>query len=132
LVYALAFEIAALGAYFYTDILFDGFALGPFLFGNLLLWLWLLVFAAVTLLGTTVAGSTVAGAGVSLAGAILLLILGGLPVVGSFAPAGLVVWASQLGLSGPVTPNGGALVAGLSLILALLVTAVAAFEVQEL
>lgn len=132
LVYVLAFAVASLGSYYYTNILFDDLQAGPFLLGNLLLCLWLLEFAAVTLLGSTLAGSTVAGAGLALAGGILLFILGGLPVVSNFAPAGLVVWASQLGLSGPATPNGGALVAGFSLILALLITAVAVFEVQEL
>lgn len=132
LVYGLAFVVAGVGAYFYTDILFDGLAAGGFLLGNMLLWLWIMVFAAVTLLGSTLASSTAAGAGLALGGAILLLVAGGLPAIGVFAPAGLVGWAGQLGLSGPVTPNGGALVAGFALIQALLITAVAAFELQEL
>ena len=38
---------------------------------------------------------------------------------GGFAPAGLVAWASQLGLGVAVTPVGGALVANLALILVL-------------
>lgn len=133
LVYGLGFALAALGAYYYTLVLFDPpLVLGAFVWGNVLLLTWLLVFAAVTLLASTLARAVGQAAGLALAGAVLLLLAGSLPVVGGFAPAGLVAWASQLGLGAAVTPVGGALVANLALILVLLITAVAAFEVQEL
>lgn len=132
LVYLLGFAVASLGAYYYTLILFDPLQLGPFLLGNVLLLLWLLTFTAVTLLSSTLAGATGAAAGLALAGSVLLFVAGSLPRVGVLAPAGLVAWASQLGLESAVSANGGALAASMVLIVVCLITAVAAFESQEL
>jgi ABC-2 type transport system permease protein len=132
LVYLLAFLLAALAAYYYTLILFKPLDLFAFLLGNFLLLVWLLVFAAVTLLGSAIANSTSAAAGMALFGCVLLLLAGGLPVVGALAPAGLVGWASQLGVDTAGAANGGALAASVVLIMILLITAVAVFERQEL
>jgi len=133
LVYLLAFTIAAVGAYYYTWILFEPLHLGAFLLGNLFLLIWLLTFAAVTLLASVVAKSTGAAAGLALLGAVSLLIGGSLPKIGALFPGGLVGWASTLGLDGvAAAANGGALTASLMLILVALVTAVALFENQEL
>ncbi|MCB8945314.1 MAG: YhfC family intramembrane metalloprotease [Ardenticatenaceae bacterium] len=131
-VYLVAFLLAALGAYYYTLLLFGSFALGAFMVGNGLLLLWLLVFAAVTLLGSTIANSTGAAAGIGLVGSVLLLIVGSWPQLASFAPAGLVAWASQLGLAGEVTALPGALVANGVLVILLVLASVAMFETQEL
>jgi len=132
LVYALGFLLAALGAHYYTLILFDGFNLGLFLFANVLLWVWLLVFAAMTLLGSTIGRTTGSASGIALVGSVLLLLAGSLPRIGAFAPSGLVAWAGQLGSGGDVPANSGALVAGVVLIIVSLITAVALFETQEL
>ena len=132
LVYAAAFLLAALATYYYTAILFDGLQLGPFLLGNLLLLEWLLVFAAVTLLGSAIARTTGAAAGVALVGAMLLFLAGSLPTVGPLAPSGLVAWASQLGLATEVPSNWGAVAANAVLVVVIVLGAVAAFEKQEL
>jgi ABC-2 type transport system permease protein len=131
-VYAAAFLLAGLGAYYYTILLFGDFAFGAFMAGNGLLLLWLLVFTAVTLLASTIAGSIGAAAGMGLLGAVLLLIAGSIPQLSAFAPSGLVAWAGQLGLGGDIAPNPGALVANVALVIVLLLTAVAVFETQEL
>jgi ABC-2 type transport system permease protein len=131
-VYAVAFLLAALGAYYYTVLLFGDFAFGQFLAGNGLLLLWLLVFTAVTLLGSTIARSVGAAAGIALAGAVLLLVMGSIPQLAHFAPSGLVAWASQLGLEGAITPNPAALAANSALVIVLLLTTVAVFEIQEI
>ena len=127
-----AFLIAAMAAYYYTYLLFEPFSLGEFLFGNLLLFVWLMVFSAVTILGSTIAKSTGAAAGISLGGAILLLILGAIPQIGQLMPGGLIGWASQLGIDGLSAPNGGALANNILLIILFLLSAIAIFEVQEL
>jgi ABC-2 type transport system permease protein len=132
LVYLGGFVLAGLGAAYYTSILFEPFRLGPFLLGNGLLLLWLLVFTAVTLLGSTISSSTGAAAGIGLVGAVVLLLTGSLPRVGMLMPSGLVGWASQLGLDVTVQANGGAVAANVVLIVVMLVTAVALFETQEL
>ena len=131
-VYLLAFCLSALGAYYYTVILFGDFALGAFLMGNGLLLLWLLVFAAAALLGSTLTNSTGAAAGIGLVLAVLLLVAGSIPPLAAFAPSGLTAWASQLGLADAVTPYPAALTANVVLVLLLLLTGVAHFETQEL
>jgi ABC-2 type transport system permease protein len=136
-VYLLGFVLAAVGAYAYTAFLFEGLEAGPFLLGNLLLLLWLLTFAAVTLLGSTLAESTGAGAALALGGAIVLLLAGSIPQLSAFAPSALVGWASQLGLPAAAASqaaggNAGSVVANVVLIIVCLVGSVAAFEVQEL
>jgi ABC-2 type transport system permease protein len=132
LVYLLAFGLAALGAAYYTSLLFEPLAFGPFMFGNLLLWVWLLTFSAVTLLGSTLAPSTGVAAGIGLGGAVVLLLAGSVPRYGILSPAGLVGWASQLGLSVPGATNGGALAASVVWIAVCLIVSVAVFEIQEL
>jgi ABC-2 type transport system permease protein len=132
LVYLLAFALGALGAFYYTAFLFEGLLPGPFLLGNLLLFIWLLTFAAVTLLGSTVGNSTGSAAGAALAGAVVLFIAGSIPQLSAFAPAALVGWASQLGLEGAPSGNAGAIVASIVFIVVCLLLAVAAFEEQEL
>ncbi|MCP4426530.1 MAG: ABC transporter permease, partial [Chloroflexi bacterium] len=132
LVYALGFVLSAAGALYYTSLLFGPFQVGPFLWGNVLLWLWLLTFTAVTLLGSVIGKSTGAAAGMALVGSVILLVGGSLPKVGVLAPSGLVAWASQLGLDVEIAANGGAVAAAGALIVAVLVTAVALFETQEL
>ena len=132
LVYLLAIGLAAIGTFYYTMVLFEPLAVGPFFFGALLLWLWLLIFAAVTLLGSTWAKSAAAGAGIALVGSILLLAAGSIPQIGALMPSALVAWASQLGLDVEIPANGGAVVFGVVLILVFLVTAVAVIEQQEI
>jgi len=97
-----------------------------------LLWVWLLCFAAVTLLASSLGNSMGAGAGLALVGAVVILLLGALPLIGAISPAGLVSWASQLGLETAVPANAGALAFSLTLIVLLLVTTLAVFEEQEL
>ncbi len=132
LVYLLAMGLAAAGAFYYTSLLFAPLAIGSFLGGGLLLWLWLLVLAAMTLLGSTWGRTVGMAAGFALFGSALLLFAGSIPQIGAIMPAGLVAWASQLGLVADVSPNGGAVAMGMVLIVVLLVTAVAVIEQQEI
>ncbi len=132
LMYAAAFFISALGAYYYTYILFEPFLFGAFMAGNGLLLLWLLTFTAVTLLASTLTRTIGAGAGIALLGAVILLLAGSIPPIAPFAPGSLVAWASQLGLETAVPAQGGSLVANTVLIIMLLIGSIAAFETQEL
>jgi ABC-2 type transport system permease protein len=133
-VYLLGFVVAGMGAGYYTFVLFGAVDVGGFAVINLLLLLWLLVFAAVALLGSALGQTTGAAAGIGLGGSVLLLLAGGLPRVGALAPGGLVAWASKLGMGAgdAAAVNGGALAMSLAIILISLITAVAAFETQEL
>jgi ABC-2 type transport system permease protein len=131
-VYAAAMLLAGLGAYYYTVVLFGDFPFGAFMLSTGLLLYWLLILAAVTLLGSALGKSTGAGAGIALLGAIALLLAGNIRTYGLLFPGGLVAWAGQAPLSPDVPANGGALAMGLVLIMLLVLGSVAAFEEQDI
>ncbi|HPD41579.1 MAG TPA: YhfC family glutamic-type intramembrane protease [Anaerolineae bacterium] len=133
-VYAGGFLVASLGAYFYTVVLFGALDFGLFMAINALLFLWLMVFVAVALLGSVLGTSTGAAAGIGFGGAAALLLAGSLPRVGPLLPGGLFSWAGQLGALGetPVPSNAGAVAAAVALILLCVLGSLAAFEQQEL
>ena len=132
-----AILLAGLGAGYYTNLLFDpGLALGPFLLGNVLLWLWLLAIAAAVLLGSALGRTTLIGAGLGLLFSVVLLIGGAFPQAAGLLPGGLVSWAGQLGVpaaaDAPVAVGAwGALAGTLVVIGFCLVTAVGVVERQE-
>jgi hypothetical protein len=129
--------LAGLGAGYYTNLLFDpGLALGPFLLGNVLLWLWLLAIAAAVLLGSALGRTTLIGAGLGLLFSVALLIGGAFPQAAGLLPGGLIGWASRLGLpaeAGAAAAPGawGALAGTLVVIIFCLLTATGVVERQE-
>jgi ABC-2 type transport system permease protein len=132
LLYLLAFIIASAAGYYYTITLFGDFDIGIYVSLNLLLLLWILVFAGVTLLGSTIGNSTGSAAGISLGGAILLLLAGSIPRVGALFPSGLLAWASQIGAQADQSSNWGAVTMSIITILVCLIAAWGVFERQEL
>jgi ABC-2 type transport system permease protein len=134
IVYTLGFMIATVGAYYYTLVLFGPFEFTDFIAISLLLELWLLTFAALTLLGSTIGTTSAVAAGISLVGCVLLLLAGNIPQVGMLFPSGLTTWASQIGTNttDEVLINGGAVALAIVLISLCLIAAVGVFEQQEL
>jgi ABC-2 type transport system permease protein len=144
------FILAGLGAYYYTVILFGSLDPGGFALLNGLLFLWLLTFVALGLLGSTLGGSTVAAAGIGLGLSVALMLAGNLPQYGALFPGGLMGWAAQVGLKAAgvaasplsglgATPqaaelvaNGGAAASAVAVIVIALVLAIGVFEQQEL
>ena len=102
------------------------------MFGNVLLWLWLLVFTAVTLLSSTIANNTAVAAGIAFVLSVVVLLAGSIPQIGQIMPSALTAWASQLGLETEMAANGGAVVMAIVLVIIGLITATAVFEQQEL
>jgi ABC-2 type transport system permease protein len=133
LVYLAAVLLAALGAWYYTNLLFEqALPLGAFLLGNGLLWLWLLAFLAVGLLASALGRTTLIAAGLALAGSVLLLVGGAFPQAAALLPAGLAGWVGALGGAEPPPPLNWGAVAGTAVILLFcLVTAVGVVERQE-
>lgn len=133
IVYFVALLLAGLSAWFYTGLLFEtGLDLGPFLFGNLLLWVWLLAYVAAVLLGSATGRTTLIAAGLGLLFSVVLLIGGAFPQAAALLPSGLLSWISQLGIPDPQPVNGwGALAGSLVVILFCLVTAIGMVERQE-
>lgn len=131
-VYVLAFILAGIAAFYYTTFLFENANPVSFLIICSLLVTWLLVFAAITLLGSAIGQSVAASAGISLLGSVLILLLGTIPQISGLTPSGLVAWANQLAAGDVVSPNPGAISMSVVLVLILLITAMAVFEEQEL
>ena len=132
LMYFLAFTLVLAGGYYYTTVLFGELDFWLYLSSNLLLLLWILVIAAVTLLGSTLGNSTGAAAGFSLGGAILLLLAGSIPNIGALFPSGLLAWAGQMSSQAGLAPNWGAVTMSIVIIIICLIAALGAFERQEL
>ena len=87
---------AAVGCYLYSALLFRAPSPGSFLVVSGMLFLFILVFTAMTLLASTLGRNTAAAAGFAFGGAVVLLVLGFLPGIGDFAPGSLVAAANGL------------------------------------
>ena len=124
--------LATVAAYFYTALLFKPVPVGDFLGCALLILLSLLVFAAFTFLGSALTQAPLAAVGIGAAVWVALSLLGILPNVGEYTPAGLVTAAGQVALG--KTPDQLALIVlvNLGLILVALAASWLAFSRQEL
>jgi len=145
--FSLGFILAAVGGYFYTDILFGNIDSKIFLEMNLVLIIWILPFISLTLLGSVLAGTTTAAGGISLALVVLLLLSSSLPLISSLMPGALSQWAAQLGALAagvaastpgslpypdmPIKANYGAISMVMVIILVSLVVSFGFFERQE-
>jgi len=133
--YLVAFFLAEILANVYILILFEPISFGLFTLINGLLFLWLLCFTAITILGSTISRSSGVAAGISLAGSVVLLLSGQIPQYGALSPQALMGWAgilsSELSFS-LETSNFAAIGTAIVLMVLLLVWAVGLFEQQEL
>jgi ABC-2 type transport system permease protein len=95
--------IAALGCWYYTYVLFEPLAWGPFLALNGLMLVIFLVYMAMSLLGSALARSQ--GIAVGLAFVTLIVIggVGSLPSIGEFFPGRLFGWGETMMLGGTGT-----------------------------
>jgi ABC-2 type transport system permease protein len=134
--YLVCLLLSGAGAYYYTGILFGPLETGPFLLANILLWLWLLTFVALALLG------------IGLALSALMMLAGSIPRYGVLFPQGLLSWAGQAARQaagaaataagssasslGEMTVNGGALASATLLVVLSMVVSFGFFEQQEL
>lgn len=93
----IALALAALGAWYYALVLFDGPPLGDFLLLNLAGALYLAVILALTVLASTLARSTVVAGALSLGFWLAMSLLGSLPGLRDWLPPTLVAHAAELG-----------------------------------
>ncbi|MGB9722991.1 MAG: ABC transporter permease [Chloroflexia bacterium] len=125
--------LAALGGYGYTRWLFpEPLEIGRFALLNLLLFLELLVYVALTLLASTLARSQAAAAGLAAAFFALLLIPGAFPQIGRYLPGELASWGIRLLLAGSEEPAWSALGISLGLVALALLGAWADLRRQEI
>jgi ABC-2 type transport system permease protein len=98
--FTVSLSIAAIGCWYYTDVLFEPLAWGPFLALNGLMLVTFLVYIALSLLGSTLARSQ--GTAVGLAFLVLVVIggIGSLPSIGDYFPGRLFGWGTVLLMGG--------------------------------
>jgi ABC-2 type transport system permease protein len=128
----LATVIAAAGGWFYTLVLFQPLDVVGFAAATVLMWLSLVAFAAITLLGSTLTRSAIAAAGIGLIAFIVMGIVSVVPGVGPYLPTGLGAPARTLALSLPGTDAVGSTLACVVLIAAVMAVSWLAFRDQEL
>ncbi|HXX60717.1 MAG TPA: ABC transporter permease subunit [Candidatus Sulfotelmatobacter sp.] len=128
----LATLIAAAGGWFYTLVLFQALDVAGFAAAAVLMWLSLVAFAAITLLGSTLTRSAVAAAGIGLVAFVVIGIVSVVPGLGPYLPTGLGAPARSLALGLPGPDALGPAVAAVVLIVALVAVSWLAFRDQEL
>ncbi|MGC8873280.1 MAG: ABC transporter permease [Chloroflexia bacterium] len=129
--FALSLSAAGAGAYLYTAFLFAPLSAGPWIALNALLFLFLLVYVAVTLLCSTLARSTLIAGGLAFGAVVLLGGLAAIPRLGDYLPSRLTSCGATLALGGDCSWRPAAAVS-LGLIALALAAACLAFERQEL
>ena len=148
LLFAFGFLLSAIGGYFYTVILFGQLGLADFIRMNFLLFVWILPFTSLTLVGSVLGATTTAAGGISLALVVGFMLVSGIPLISGLMPNALSQWAEQLGTlaagiaasspgsiplpDGPIPGNYAALATTLVAVLVCLVAAFGLFESQEL
>jgi ABC-type transport system involved in multi-copper enzyme maturation permease subunit len=98
---------------------------------NLLLWVYMLVYIALTVLFSTLTRSQAAAAGLSFGMLLLLGLVGSIGRLGEFLPAQLINWGAGL-MAGSPASYWPALAVSLGLVLASLAVALISFNKQEL
>src|SRR4051794_40631611 len=109
LVVGAGFALGALGAYYYTLVLFHAPPLGAYLALNALLFVYLALLMAVTFLASTVLKNQAAAGAVGFVAFVLFSLLGALPVAGAYLPPSLLTWAGHLALGDTSYTAWGAL-----------------------
>jgi ABC-2 type transport system permease protein len=131
LAFLLCLALAGLGGYYYTLLLFAPPDPGGWLALNLLLWVYMLVYVALTLLASVLLRSQAAAAGLGFGAMLVLAAVGAIPGLGQYLPGQLASWGAAL-LTDPTVRSWPALWISLGLILASLLAAWVVFRRQEL
>lgn len=96
--------VAFVFGWIYTVSLFDNTALNPagYVAMAVFLWLTILAYAALTLLGSTLTSSVAGGAGFGVVALIVTSVVAALPTIGAFMPTALNGPAANLALGRPI------------------------------
>jgi ABC-2 type transport system permease protein len=122
--------LAALGCWYYTLVLFEPLAWGPFLVLNGLMLVVFLVYMALALLASTIARSNGVAVGLAFVALILIGGIGSIPTIGDYFPGRLFSWGTtnMLGGTGTAWPAFGV---SLGIIVLAMLTACIVFRRQE-
>jgi len=123
-------SLAAVGCWYYTQVLFEPLAWGPFLALNGLMLVVFLVYLSLALLASTIARSNAAAAGLAFLALVLVGGVGSLPRIGDYFPGKLFGWGAAQ-MFGSADPAWGALAVSLGIVVAALLVAVLVLRRQE-
>jgi ABC-2 type transport system permease protein len=123
-------SIAAIGCWYYTMVLFEPLAWGPFLVLNGLMLIIFLVYMALALLASTIARSNGVAVGLAFIALIVIGLGGSLPTIGDYFPGRLFSWGVTLMLGG-TDAAWPALGISLGIIAATLIIACIVYRRQE-
>ncbi len=129
--FAISFVIAALGAYYYTLLLFGALDVLKWLALNGLLLLYTLVYVALTLFCSALTKSQVVAGGAAIVLFVILGAISSLGGLGRYLPGELITWGTRI-MNGDSTASWPALGISLGLIIAALLGGWLVFRRQEL
>ncbi|MFH1523342.1 MAG: ABC transporter permease subunit [Chloroflexota bacterium] len=101
--FAVSLTIASLGCWYYTYVLFEPLAWGPFLALNGLMLVVFLAYVALSLLGSTIARTQGVAVGLAFFALIVVGGIGSLPRLGDYFPGRLFGWGATLMMDGSGT-----------------------------
>ena len=127
-----ATAVAGVLAYYYTTVLFEPLPIGGYAAMCALLWLSLVVYAALTFLGSTLTSSAAAGAGIGVVFLVATGIVSALPTAGRYMPETLAVPARALALGTAPPDLLGPVAVNVAIALAAALLAWLSFRRQEL
>lgn len=129
--FAIALVIAGTAAYYYTLLLFEAMDILHWLAMNVLLFVYILVYVAITMLCSTLTKSSVAAGGIALVILIFSGLIGSIPGIGKYMPGELISWGTRL-MVGDTTSSWIAFGISVGLIVIPLLAAWLIFRRQEL
>lgn len=129
--FAIALVIAGTAAYYYTLLLFEAMDILHWLAMNVLLFVYILVYVAITMLCSTLTKSSVAAGGIALVILIFSGLIGSIPGIGKYMPGELISWGTRL-MVGDTTSSWIAFGISVGLIVIPLMAAWLIFRRQEL
>jgi ABC-2 type transport system permease protein len=129
--FAVCLIAAGIGCYYYTSLLFESMDILHWLELNALMFLYLMVYIAVTLFCSTLTKSQAAAGGLALGLMAILGILGIIPNLGKYLPSELITWGSRL-MQGDTSASWTAFGVSVGLIAISLLAAWIVFRKQEL
>lgn len=129
--FAVTLALAGIACYYYTLLLFEAMDVLHWLVLNLLLFVYVLVFVAITLFCSTITRSQAAAGGAALVLMVILGLIGAIPALGKYLPGELITWGPRL-MFGDTTTSWTAFGISMGLIAVSLLAAWLSFKNQEL
>ena len=129
--FAISLIAAGLACYYYTLLLFEALDILHWLVLNAMLFLYIMVFVAMTLFCSTLTKSQAAAGGIALGLLVVFGLVGAIPGLGEYLPGELITWGTRL-MQGDTIASWSAFGISIGLIVVSLLAAWLIFRKQEL